>query len=791
MATHESEWKEFLRRALNEKLPFDGPGLGEWVPDPLHKNLRPAKERRAAIEGIKAMRTRSVREWLETDVPEHVRENSGKINISALRRSLQGWCDKDGVLDLIKYGVPISNTVFPETNIPGWKRKEPTSLEKDDTTVRAAAGPVDEEVAEAVWADALEHVRVGNAVPIDVGKLQPGAFFFEETGFHASYQFGIRQSGKVRPITDARGTNKTVRVSEKMRLPTHQVLHAAAHYMMTGQDISRHRISWREAYGEMDKLRISAKNARQGGHNGDWLRWGAERHDSRCLPPCAPAPIEAATLDIASAFRHLSPRILQDNVFAVKEPGTNEWRYFRAKFCLFGHLSSIHAWCRVAEALRHAIRRDLGYDVFIYIDDTILFIREGLAQSAILEIKEYLEALGFSVAVGKTKWGKEVPLLGLVYDLRGSTPEVRPPPEKLKKAADMTSKLLSQLHEVTPTIKAKQIWSLTGHLNFLNIASRYAQLRCIHQPLYDATYGLEAGDIVAEADHEALTQCCRSILAKLASWPAFRVAPKLRRVTIITDAAYVPGQEATLSAMIVLPGQTLAAAHRVPFHLIRSVENEDASRQARGFHKLPTIALFEAVAILVALKYWKKELHTALLTIWTDSAPCLFALIKGFSKSAPLRVLVGYISQRIQNYDTLATLRYVPSRLNPTDGATREDTRPVIDKVLASLGLAPTMWPADAEAMYSHALIEACHALSDKEHKASLHKVQLEDMGKAQKHERVRAATKQKKGDGGEAGKEAGARKGGKGGAAANARAAVFSRRQKTTKMGKGGVRKQ
>ena len=687
-------WKKVLQ-TLGEGLPIQqNSGLFEWFGSdgPTHKSYEKLDQTKV-VAYYAGLAEASARKWKSCGAPEHVVQNSGHLNIVAIDEILRTheWPDHEGMMDLIVHGVPIVDYDFTATGIPGWTPRDPGTRSEDTQKAQGKPTWLDQEILDAIAKTARDDCLKGKVerIPDDeIPEIQRGLSFFSQAGFHASPWFGVRQKNKIREITNGQGANFTTTVEDKMRFPDHNLLYMWAYYLSCGQDISTFRLSHRDIAAEM-------RYAREDSH-----RMWEECITSSPLPQRSPSDIEGGTVDVKSAFQNLSPRDHRDNCFYVWDPEEGKNVYYRAKHCLFGHVSSIHAWCRFAEAIRFMIKQCLGYDTVIYVDDVIYFCTKGMGQKMLDDITAFLNALGIKLAP-KSQMGTDLTLLGLDYDLAPPSPEVRVPQEKIEA-------LLEKIREVEGLIaknacKAVHLMRVTGSLNFYNVLARCGTCNRVADPVYDAYRGLSKRDLIPPqriADLLA-SQALPKIRNTILLWPTFSISPVFRPQTIITDASCsLERMEAVISIMITSPGEPVVTlANRVPTSILRELANiitPPAKKPKKGtkvdYRRAPVIAILESVAILAAVVRFQARLTNSFTTIWTDNSAALFSHLKGKSGSTILAGLATTTKLLLMSIGAVATLRYIPSKYNPADGPTRQDSVPIIARILQDLGHPPTRW---------------------------------------------------------------------------------------------------
>ena len=142
-------------------------------------------------------------------------------------------------------------------------------------------------------------------------------------------------------------------------------------------------------------------------------------------------------------------------------------------------------------------------------------------------------------------------------------------------------------------------------------------------------------------------------------------------------------------------------ANRVPTNIPKDLAStitpptKKRKQDAKGdFRRAPVIAILESVAIFAAVARFQDQLKNTLTTIWTDNSAALFSHLKGKSNSTILAGLATATKLPLTSIGAVATLCYIPPKFNPTDGPTRQDTVPIITRILEDLGHPSTRWVA-------------------------------------------------------------------------------------------------
>ena len=78
--------------------------------------------------------------------------------------------------------------------------------------------------------------------------------------------------------------------------------------------------------------------------------------------------------------------------------------------------------------------------------------------------------------------------------------------------------------------------------------------------------------------------------------------------------------------------------------------------------------------MVTAWTTWSKELHNKRVLCFLDNMAALDILISGWSKSLDLNWMAGQSWLEVAKCHAAVTWQWVPSKLNPVDGLSRDDT---------------------------------------------------------------------------------------------------------------------
>lgn len=382
-------------------------------------------------------------------------------------------------------------------------------------------------------------------------------------------------------------------------------------------------------------------------------------------------------LDVKAAFRAL-PLRRQDAdqlVHVVADP-KGKTRYLRDDAVFFGSRMSSDVFVRVASVLRALYRAaGLGSNA-VYVDDTLIVSRRGLALAAMAIAASCMHALALPVAWDKLEVGHRIVVLGVLVDLPAQTLAL---PED--KRQDRLARVKAALTAVRVNITDWR--SLVGKLQHAAMLSPPARL--LMRPLHAAAR--RAGGATSSAVNLSLHPPARAALESWAvllagPWPPLRFAkPVAWSHLVVTDASEVALGVALRRAW------GWAPADAVPV-LVGGDSGE------RPVHE--HIARLELAAVALALAALEGEVQGVVLPVFTDNLNVL-GWVNTLSCSARLGEtspalldvpqLLTWIAEWAVRHDIVLRPFYVRSADNVlADAISRATSRPTAGEVQRDSG---------------------------------------------------------------------------------------------------------
>ena len=368
--------------------------------------------------------------------------------------------------------------------------------------------------------------------------------------------------------------------------------------------------------------------------------------------------------DFKSAYRccPVNPEHHPWSEFVFWDPELREPR-FAIHFAMpFGSIAAVYGWDRLAHAITYLIQNILLVPAIRYVDDLfgVIFAKDLEAfRNMLLDI---VTELGFTLEEEKTPIPTATQvILGIEISLKESLSSgerrvhvvAKIDPQK----ADFWKKQINEIikrNEIT----AKEAEKLAGRLNFAAcaVAGQSGSAR-IHE-LYKRVYGRSFGQ---KLDHR--------IKADLMWWLAFLereqtlkfriLGPPKKRSVLYTDAEGHGG----IGAVLITPQARL-------FFRIK-VDQRFASKLIQ---RATQIIPYEALAVLIALNRFKRELAQNDLVLLIDNTSVLGSVRKGRSSADDVHKIITAISDLCFELNITKHIFWVPSAMNISDGPSRGET---------------------------------------------------------------------------------------------------------------------
>jgi ribonuclease HI len=343
------------------------------------------------------------------------------------------------------------------------------------------------------------------------------------------------------------------------------------------------------------------------------------------------------SFDLTSAYRQLaiSDKSARWSRIAVYNPHTKKTECF-LQYCLpFGARASVTGFIRTARMLQF-LALQIGIVVSCYFDDFIVLSVPELSESTEKAFATLLELVGFEYDKQGPKadsMSNEVSALGVVFDLTESAQGLLRVRNTDKRIEEVTGKIASTLkgHFLTPGEAA----TLKGRLGFAE-----GQL-----------FGRAARRLINELGSFALASKKRSAITDELSESLGAVAKMLLHgkpreidtrshevLHLYTDASFCP-EEGNGGI-----GGVLCASDGTVMAWFGEVVDKKFCDSLKAEGQSQVIGELEALAVLVALVTWAKEIRSRHLVAFVDNEGSKFAILRGYSKNAMLSKIVAAIS---------------------------------------------------------------------------------------------------------------------------------------------------
>ena len=370
------------------------------------------------------------------------------------------------------------------------------------------------------------------------------------------------------------------------------------------------------------------------------------------------------SFDLTAAYRQLaiSDRSSRWSRVAVFNPHTKRTECFRM-FCLpFGARASVNAFIRTARMLQF-LALQIGIVVSCYFDDFIVLSVPALSEATKKAFAALLDLVGFAYDKTGPKadaMSHEVSALGVVFDLTSSEAGFLRVRNTDKRVEEVTAKIHETLDGkfLTPSAAA----TLKGRLGFAEgqLFGRSAR-RLINELGSFATSVRRRSEIT-----EDLTVSLNAVERMLLSGKPREIDSKSHEVMFLyTDASYSPEDE---SGGI---GGVLCAADGTVLAWFGEELSSAVCSRFKTEGQTQLIGELKALAVLVALKTWSKEISSKHLVAFIDNEGSKFSILKGYSKNPCLSEIVTAIACAEESASCFVWYARVPSECNPADGPSR------------------------------------------------------------------------------------------------------------------------
>jgi hypothetical protein len=449
---------------------------------------------------------------------------------------------------------------------------------------------------------------------------------------------------------------------ERIRLPSHATAVAAASFMQTGKNYSAFAQSKRDISTVLHNAEMKSKA---------FLGKKVERAEEAIVRQKTSCVID----DYSGAYEQLACSDKNDNCIGVWDPKKGAWRFFLSPLMNFGARSSVQAWGRVAAPVIYVMRHVFKIPYFLYVDDAFAFVPSDLAAEIRAIYKTVADCFGLRLSEPKSYCGQKPDLLGCAYDLTDDEAvSVHLIPHKKEKLKARIKNYVDATRRGAKGITQYELSQLLGSLNFLIVSTRYSVLRAVIYPLYkhvgdaDKKKKVDSGQI-----HGTLLNCQELVF----SYNGLRFCTKNNPQEVCylyTDASEGESVCPYFGAVLI------DNAGRKISTLSQMVTSEQHGKMLQ--FRTKAIAPLETYALLCALQTWKHELRDKKVILLNDNQSVVFGLLKGASADIFVRTGVQRIYNTLAEYGILASIRWVPSAHNVSDGLTRTDLMPTCNAVL-------------------------------------------------------------------------------------------------------------
>ena len=387
---------------------------------------------------------------------------------------------------------------------------------------------------------------------------------------------------------------------------------------------------------------------------------------------CKPRPWKGKTLDLTKAYKQLPlhPEHRDLAVVYFRGEGGKDC-YYISNALLFGSSAAVFAFNRVARSLWYLINKILLLPCGYFYDDFPLFSLAEDAEEMDEMVTEFLHLLGWRHATTGSKgkaFSEVFTVLGMQLDLscldRG-TIVLANKPGRIERIVELLNKCKAR-----GFMSRHEAQVLLGLLNFAAgfYAGQALRPTCCDLNAIISGASIRHGDLARMCDHATvvLRETSPRIISSLESRPL---------IHIWTDGSWEQGV-AGLGAVVYdcESGQGAVFQGTLPQNLV------DHWKAGVGSQLICEIELFAIVAIR---SFLMNKLAGRKCIFWTDNDSARAAMIKGYSSSLAMHVLVRRLASIEAGGSCIRWVERVPSFSNISDWPSRGEGGKALELVNA------------------------------------------------------------------------------------------------------------
>ena len=505
-------------------------------------------------------------------------------------------------------------------------------------------------------------------------------------GGYVNYCHTIDQSSPERPdkkrkvIHYEKPNDVAGKMPEYIKLPSHATAIMSAAYCQTAVDFSQFTQTKKDisetlqAAADKSEVFLGKRNANLDETDRiiDQVLASAQQALTETYDVPKPGRIQISAIvdDFSGAYEQLACKRREDNICAVWDPtalgGTGSWRYFLSPTMNFGARASVHAWGRVAAPVIHLMRKLFKIPYYIYVDDAFAFVPQSIAQQVRDLYRRVVACFGLKLSTPKSYEGQRPTLLGCDYDVSD------PQKVHVHLATSKQEKLKRRVRDAIGAAEAGSLnqlmlSQLVGSLNFLVVATKFSLMRAALSPLYKHV-GESSKSIKVTGSEVKRT--LYNIRDMVDAYQGFTLStddtPDV--VFLFTDASEGESELPQLGGVLSDPKNKLVLtfSETVP---------EEMVKKHRALGNKKGIAAYESYALIAALETWKRHLCGRKVIVLNDNQSVVYSLLKGSSSDNFVRVAAQHVFNYLAAHAVMASIRWVPSAHNISDGLTRDDLK--------------------------------------------------------------------------------------------------------------------
>jgi hypothetical protein len=405
-------------------------------------------------------------------------------------------------------------------------------------------------------------------------------------------------------------------------------------------------------------------------------------------------------MDFKAAYRQICCQSLNTNWVKVWNPAKSRYDFVLALACQFGSIHSVSSWVRTSELVVSLLRRKLGINAIVYIDDVIMLIPTSIVEKVTLLVREFVgDILGFRLDTDKEFIGKSAKILGIVYDIDRFGGTMTCEQKRIAKVITDISHLRARI--LSPKLASSVTWlelsKIIGLAIFIAMADQsidisYWAINCSgalpYEAIVKARYSKRVPLLLPGRSRMiteqglpdfALADRLNNLVEALRRYSPFRFCaptPDTHFVYAFTDAS-ASEEESSIGwqwlATDVYGKSVKQNAVRVQ---LDQITKESFRRSSTGDDSDPPmvdIRLAETAALCCCARNITTEITNPVIFSNVDNLCTVFGVNGRKVSCVRMLKLVQIVLREFNIMGLALPVSYVPTNLNPSDGLTRDN----------------------------------------------------------------------------------------------------------------------